>query len=130
LRTASDAYARVNTPPPGAQLLEAIRARKHPERTVVFGGPSVRFFEGTELASRAFSAGTMGDVNLALGRLNDMPAHVLVTGEVETTREHPPPYPMVEVGNYCRPARIDRRAPCLVVRELKAPFLARERPNE
>ena len=34
----------------------------------MFGGASARFFESTELASRAFEAGSMGDVVLRMAR--------------------------------------------------------------
>ena len=123
LRTWSDAHARSTTAPAGAQLVEAVRALPHPERVAVFGGPSVRFFESTDLAARAFSAGNLGDVRLSLGGMNQLPTRVLVTSEIDGTADKHPPYPLVLFGTYCRPERIDRRAPCVTVYDLRAPFL-------
>ena len=93
------------------------------ERVAVFGGPSARFFEPTELAPRAESAGSLGDVVVALGRMNELPSHVLVTDELEGLDESP--YPLEPVATLCRPPRIDRRAPCLAVYDMLAPFLPR-----
>jgi hypothetical protein len=120
-RTSQDAWARKETPPPGEQVLFAVRDLPHPDRIVVFGGPSVRFFEGTELAASARAAATMGDVRLALGAMDVLPSRVFVTSELEGFRA--PPYPAVPWKTLCRPERIDRRAPCLDVAELRVPFL-------
>jgi hypothetical protein len=123
-RTAQDAWARKETPPPGAQLVQAVRSLPRPDRALVLGGPSVRFFEETELAPRARAAATWGDVRIALGRANELPARVLVTSEIEAFDA--PPYPVKAWRTFCRPERIERRAPCVRVIELKAPFLPQE----
>jgi hypothetical protein len=123
-RTAQDAWARKETPPAGAQIVNAVRELPRPDRTLVFGGPSVRFFEDTDLAPFARAAGTWGDVRIALGRANELPARVLVTSEIEAERA--PPYPTRPWRTFCRPERIERRAPCVRVVELEVPFLPKE----
>ena len=66
VRTGQEASDRRSMAPPGAQLLEWFRHEPERERAAVFGGASMRFFEGTEHAERAKLAGTVGDVTLAL----------------------------------------------------------------
>jgi hypothetical protein len=120
-RTALDAVARRTTPPPVAQLVEWTRALPDARGVAVFAGPSARFFELTELADRATTAGSLGDARVSLTRMNELPARVLVTSELEaaaSSRE-----PLVRVATFCRPARLDRRAPCLDVYDWRLPFL-------
>jgi hypothetical protein len=132
LRTAQDAWARKETPPPGAQMVEAVaaladRASAAPERrdrVLVFGGPSVRFFEGTDLAGSARGAATWGDLRIALGRADELPSRVLATSELEGFDD--PPYPARPWRTFCRPPRIERRAPCVRVVDLAVPFLPHE----
>jgi hypothetical protein len=123
LRTAVDAHARRAEAPPGAQLVALARAQPDAERLAVFGTSSVRFFELTELASRAFTAGTLGDVQLRLSRIESLPSRVWVTSEVQTQGETR--WPLVHVATLCRPPRLDRRMPCIDVQEWQAPFLRR-----
>jgi len=120
VRTACDAHARRTVPPPGQQLVELARAQPQPERLAVFGVASVRFFDTTELAPQAFAAGSLGDVQVRLTRLDALPARVWVTSEVgrETS-----PWPLAKVATLCRPARLDRRAPCIDVFEWRLPYL-------
>ena len=118
VRTGQEASDRRSMAPPGAQLVEWFRHEPERERAAVFGGATMRFFEGTDLAARAKLAGTVGDVTLALSKMRDYPDHVFVTSEVERLEElSPPPKP---VATLCRPERIDRRAPCVTVYEIGA----------
>ncbi|HEY8040724.1 MAG TPA: glycosyltransferase family 39 protein [Polyangiaceae bacterium] len=121
LRTALDAQARRTIPPPGQQLVELARAQVAPARLAVFGVSSVRFFELTELADRAFAAGSLGDVQVRLARLDTLPARVWVTGELEGLTGSA--WPLEHVATLCRPPRLDRRLPCLEVYAWKLPFL-------
>jgi hypothetical protein len=124
-RTALDAHARRTVAPPGVQLVELARAQPSPDRLDVFGVSSVRFFETTfettELAPHAFAAGSLGDVEIRLTRLEALPSRVWVTSEVAGLRESP--WPLVHLATLCRPARIDRRAPCLDVYSWTLPYL-------
>jgi hypothetical protein len=126
-RTAMDARARRTIAPPGQQLVDLVRAQASPDRLAVFGVASVRFFETTELAGRAFPAGSLGDVQIRLTRLDALPSHVWVTSEVDGARmpdeRRASPWPLEPVATLCRPPRIDRRAPCIDVYEWKLPYL-------
>ncbi len=124
IRTLGDVNERATIPPPGAQLVAAVRELPSPARAAVFGGPSARFFESTNLAAVGHAAGSVGDVRLALDRLPTLPTRVFVTGEVRGYDA--PPYPTAPFKRLCRPERLDRRAPCLDVVELKVPFLPKE----
>ncbi len=122
IRTAADAHARRTIPPPGQQLVALFRAQSlPPNRLIVFGGASVRFFETTELASRARSVGSLGDVLMDLTRLDELPARVWVTGELGGVGEAS--WPLTPVAKLCRPARLDRRMPCVDVYGWELPFL-------
>jgi hypothetical protein len=123
LRTARDAMARRSIPPAGEQLVELVRALPTAERPAVFGVASVRFFELSDVAGVAFPAGSLGDVELRLARLERLPPRVWVTSEVE--REGDARWPLERVARLCRPARLDRRMPCLDVDEWKLPGLPR-----
>jgi hypothetical protein len=124
-RTAYLATLRRTIPPPGAQLVALVRDLPRPEHVAVFGGPSARFFAPTELAARAQTVGTLGDALLALGRASEMPERVLVTSEIGGLSESS--FPLERVATLCRPPRLDRRAPCVDVYDLRAPFLSRPR---
>ncbi len=124
LRTLGDVHERTTVAPPGAQLVAAVRELPSPARAAIFGGPSVRFFEATDLSAVAHGAGSVGDVRLALDRLPSLPTRVFVTAEVRGIEA--PPYPSAPWKRLCRPERLDRRAPCLDVVELKVPFLPKE----
>ena len=81
----------------------------------VFGTSSVRFFESTELAGRAFTAGSFGDVELALTRFDPLPSRVWLTSEIDglsATRRS-----LSRIATLCRPPRIERRMPCVEVYE-------------
>jgi hypothetical protein len=121
VRTALDAYARRSIAPPGQQLVDLVRAQPAPARLDVFGVTSIRFFEGTELAAQALPAGSLGDVQVGLTRVDRLPARVWVTGEVETKNQSR--WPLDHVATLCRPPRLDRRAPCLEVSEWRPPYL-------
>jgi hypothetical protein len=120
-RTGLDAYARRTVPPSGVQLVALARAQPAPDRLSVFGVASVRFFETTELADRAFTAGSVGDAQLRLTRLDALPSRVWVTSELEGIAASP--WPMTRLATLCRPARLDRRLPCLDVYDWRIPFL-------
>lgn len=127
LRTALDAHARRTVAPPGEQLVALARAQPDAARLAVFGTSSVRFFELTELAPRAFTAGTLGDVQLHLSRMGSLPSRIWITSEVQTRGESR--WPIVPVATLCRPPRLDRRMPCLDVAEWQPPFLRRVEVN-
>jgi hypothetical protein len=112
-RTATDAAARRTILPPGAQLAAFANGLPDARGTAVFAGPSARFFETTPLADRALSTPSLDDARLALTRLDAYPRHILVTSELEGLDEAHLPV----VATFCRPPRLDRRAPCLVVYE-------------
>jgi hypothetical protein len=112
LRTASDAYARRTTPPAGQQLVDYVRGLPDARHVAVFGTTSVRFFEPTDLADRAAYASTLGEALVATGRMRELPTRVYVTSEIDAGAT-----PLVDVTTFCRPARLDRRAPCLTLRE-------------
>ena len=103
------------------QLLELARAQPEPERLAVYGVSSVRFFENTEMADRAAPAGSLGDVQIRLTRLDRLPSRVWVTGEVEGRDSSS--WPLEPVATLCRPPRLDRRAPCLGVWSWRLPYL-------
>lgn len=123
MRTALDAHARRTIAPPGEQLVELVRAQPDPSHVAVFGTSSVRFFELTELAPQAFTAGSLGDVQLRLSRIGSLPSRVWLTSEVQTQGETR--WPLVPVATLCRPPRLDRRMPCLDVQAWEPPFLRR-----
>jgi hypothetical protein len=123
VRTALDVRARRSVPPTGQQLVQLARSQPSPERLAVFGVSSVRFFETSDLASHAFAAGTLGDVQVRLTHLDVLPQRVWVTDEVDGRDASP--WPLIPVATLCRPARIDRHAPCLNVFEWKVPYLQR-----
>jgi hypothetical protein len=132
VRTALDAHARRTIPPPGQQLVELAHAQPPAARPAVFGVASVRFFELGDLAGRAFPAGSLGDVQMRLTRLDALPARVWVTSEVDGARtpeeRRAAPWPLVPVATLCRPPRIDRRAPCIDVFDWKLPYLPPQPP--
>jgi hypothetical protein len=119
-RTAQDAWDRRTTPPAAAQVVAWVRGLPDGERVAVFGTTSTRFFEQTELADRAAYAATVGDVRVALGRMSGVPSRVFVTGEVDARGAVPPAR---HVGTFCRPERLDRRAPCLELYDWRPSFL-------
>jgi len=121
LRSATDAYQRRRIPPTGMQLLTLVRGLPDPSQVMVFGGPSARFFENTELAPQAKSVASLGDALLALGQLDRLPARVFLTSEVERVDE--PGYRFDAIAVLSRPPRIDRRLPTLAVAEMHASFL-------
>jgi hypothetical protein len=124
VRTALDARARRTIAPPGQQLVELARAQPAPERLAVFGVASVRFFESTELADRAFSVASPGDAVVRLTRLGALPAQVWATSEVAGADRVR--WPVQRIATLCRPARLDRRAPCLDVFAWSLPQLQRQ----
>ncbi|MGD0527013.1 MAG: hypothetical protein ABSE49_17845, partial [Polyangiaceae bacterium] len=123
MRASLDAHARRTIPPPGVQLVELARVQPAGGPIDVFGVSSVRFFETTELSGRAFTAGSLGDVQMRLTHVAALPSRVWVTGEVEGLPGSP--WPLEKQATLCRPARIDRRAPCLDVYSWRLPYLPR-----
>jgi hypothetical protein len=121
VRTAHDALARRSIPPPGQQLVALVEAQAAESRPLIFGAASVRFFELSALAAGARTAGSLGDVQVQLGRLDRLPARVWVTSEVDRTGGSQGSFE--RVATLCRPARLDRRAPCLDVDDWKLPYL-------
>ncbi len=120
-RAGSDARARRRFPPAGQQLVELARAQPQADRLAIFGAASVRFFEPTELAGIARAARSLGDVGLDLTRYDELPHAVWVTSELEGLASSR--WPLTRVATLCRPARLDRRLPCLDVFAWRAPFL-------
>jgi hypothetical protein len=114
-RTATDAWQRRTIPPAGAQLVALVRAQADAPDLAVFGGPSARFFADTELARQADVAASYDEIGYALTRLDRYPTRILVTDEVEGARDANLP----RVAGLCRPARLDRRAACLEIYELR-----------
>jgi len=110
-RTAIDATARRAIPPAGAQVLAYVREHADVAMSVLFTGASGRFLDGTEWQPRTHPAGTLSDAWLALTHEHAVPGVVLVTSEVTGIDESSVPH--TEVGTFCRPARLDRRMPCL-----------------
>ena len=115
LRTALDAYERRTIPPPGQQLVDLAREQPSPDCLTVFGVASVRFFEMTELASRALAVGSLGEARMELTRANELPARVWVTGEVAGIGDSR--WPLQPFARLCRPVRLERARPCLDVYE-------------
>jgi hypothetical protein len=115
-RTGFDASARRGDPPAGAALVAYVRSLPDASRVLVFGGPSIRFFQPTELASRAWSVESMGDVEMTLTRVNGPPARILVTSEIADRGVSSAAVELASsVTTFCRPPRIDRKAPCIDV---------------
>lgn len=110
-RTAMDASRRHRILPAGAQLAAYVAQLPDAEGIAVFAGPSARFFDSTSLAGRASSAPSLDDARLGLTRLDVFPRRILVTSEVEGVEAAHLPV----VGTFCRPPRLDRRAPCLLL---------------
>jgi hypothetical protein len=125
-RTARDAQARHSIPPPGQQLVDLALSQPAPERLAVFGVSSVRFFETSDLAARAFPAGTLGEVEMRLTRMDRLPSRVWVTSEVGGVSQSPQKQPLSRATTLCRPPRIDRRSPCIDVYEWKLRYLPAE----
>jgi hypothetical protein len=123
-RSGLDAWSRRSVPPAGQQLVDLARAQPSPERLAVFGVASVRFFETTELSKQAFVANGLGDAEMALTRVDRLPSRVWVTSEVGGLASSR--WPVTYLATLCRPARIDRRAPCLDVYEWKPGFLPKD----
>ncbi len=121
-RAVLDAYARKTIPPAGAQLALYVNAHED-ERTMVFGARSIRFFDVIPGSARAQGAATLGDVTLSLDRQSVLPRRALVTSELEGLANAR--YPVTPLEKFCRPARLDRREPCLTLFDLKAPFLGK-----
>lgn len=115
-RSAQDAVARQEIPPPGAQLLAYLRlhASELPiESTSLYTGQSARFLDGTEWQPRTFPRERFGDVVLGVSRMDRLPERVLVTNEVADLDEVKPP--PTELASFCRPVRLERRLPCLTL---------------
>jgi hypothetical protein len=120
VRTVCEAMDRHRIPPPGAAIAQYTRSLIAEEgvpkdRVLVFGGPSVRFFEDTDLASCAKGAESMGDVAMALARGGPVPTRLFVTNEIT---EETPDVPIKTVAAFCRPLRLDRKSPCIDLLEL------------
>jgi hypothetical protein len=81
----------------------------------------MRFFEGTDVAAQANTVGGIGDALLAIERMDSLPAHVFVTSELTDLGDSP--YPLLPLVALTRPARVERKAPILVVYEVLAPLL-------
>jgi hypothetical protein len=120
VRTVCEAMDRHHIPPPGEAIVDYTRALVADEgvpkeRILVFGGPSVRFFEETDLARCAKGAESMGDVAMALARAGPIPTRLFVTNEIT---EEVPEVPIKSVAAFCRPLRLDRKSPCIDLLEL------------
>jgi len=124
MRTSSDANLRA-IPPAGEQLVVLAQSLASPDRPVaVFGGPSARFFDLEPHPDvTAATVATLGEANLALGRLPSLPQRFLVTSELldlpRGTRA------LVPLTKLCRDARVDRRSPCLDVYDWHPSILGR-----
>ncbi len=130
LRTLVDARARCAIPPAGEQLVELALAQPRADRLAIFGAASVRFFDAGWMARvatrrpRALVAGSLGDAQIALTRLDALPSRVWVTSEL--TGRDDSRWALSPVATLCRPPRIDRRSPCLAVYEWALPYLPDE----
>ncbi len=112
VRTGSDALLRRRTPPASASLV--LLARASPPGTMAFGARSARFFDLDPKDGRlGRPAATLGDVLIGIGRVDPKPTTILVTDELEGLDRSP--YALIEIARPCRPARLDRRRPCLAV---------------
>jgi hypothetical protein len=109
-RTGSDAYARHRDPPPGAALASYVASLPDANVVLVFGGASVRFFEGMALAPRARTSESMADVGLALTHADRLPERIFITSEVADAESS---HEGRRVATFCRNPRLDRRRPCL-----------------
>ncbi len=98
---------------------------RNPIRTTSLSsqGPPRASSRRLELHDHAATVESLGGAHVALGRMSDLPHRVLVTDELEGFATAGAP--LVYVATFCRPARIDRRAPCLGVYDWKLPFLKR-----
>lgn len=110
LRTSIDSHDRATIPPVGEQLVAWMKQRPN---AVLFGGASTRFFANGDLRSQAFLAGSVGDVEVAMAKMDSLPPNVYVTGEIEGHASTP-------LVRLCRPPRIDR-AGCLPIYALSLP---------
>jgi hypothetical protein len=110
LRGTSDARARTTEPPLGAQIV-ALATRDGGTNAAIFGGDSARFAIAAGVAGGY--AENLGDVTLALGGMQHLPATVFVTSEVHIDARLP------RVATVCRPPRLDRKHRCLDVYELR-----------
>jgi hypothetical protein len=105
------------------QLARLAADAPDPSRLAVFGGPSARFFDLVPSGASAETVGSLADARLALGRMRDLPSRVLVTDELSGLERAGDA--ITPVATLCRPARIDRRAPCLGVCEWRLSAAAR-----
>jgi hypothetical protein len=122
-RTAGDARARRMIAPPGAQLVDYVTALPNPHRVAVFAGPSARFFDLSPSPLHAQTVGTLGDARLAIGRSPSIPDRLIVTNELE--RLDSSGERLLPIASFCRPPRIDRRAPCIEAYDWVPSFLPR-----
>lgn len=117
-RAGADAFARRTVPPGGEAFVadvDALAARAAGD-VVGFGGRSARFFALSPTPDRGRTVASLGDVRLAIGRMPRPPARVLVTDELAGLDRTS--LPLVPHATHCRPERLDRRRPCLVVYEV------------
>lgn len=114
-RGASDARARAAEPPLGAQVVAFARAQPGFEvgDVAIFGGDSARFAIVAGLPGGY--AESVGDVGLALGSMQRLPATTLVTSELVSD---PRLRSLPVEKTVCRPARLDRRHGCLRIYKL------------
>jgi hypothetical protein len=115
--------------PAGAQLTTFVQKSFRRDDTLVYGGRGVRFLELHPDAPRSVSRVTMGDVVVDLTKQDVLPRHALVTDELSDLARSP--WPLVPVERFCRPERLDPRAPCIGLFEIRWPAsLVQEERNE
>jgi hypothetical protein len=121
VRTATDAYTRRTIPPASRQLVDLACGQPSPERLAVFGGGSIRFFEMAACAAKALGVGSLGDAEMALTRVDELPTRAWVTSEIPGVGDTR--WRLEPIAVLCRPPRLDRRMPCLRVDQWKLPYL-------
>lgn len=105
------ALAHHRTIAAGAQLAAHVAA-SYPARDVaIFGGRSIRFVRTTAPRVTARERAWLSEVDVDLERLDRLPAHILVTSEVEADPRRA--RRLVAGPIFCRDARLDRRQPCV-----------------
>jgi hypothetical protein len=105
--------------PAGAQLASFVEKSFRREDTLVYGGRGVRFLELDPNAPRSVGRVTMGDVVVDLTKQDVLPLHALVTDELSDLNRSP--WPLSPVERFCRPERLDPRAPCIGLFEVRWP---------
>jgi hypothetical protein len=114
VRTGMDANDRRHDPPAAVRIRHYIESLPDSDQVLVFGTASIRYFDGSPLASRTRGAEFLGDVVMALHRVDKMPTRIFTTSEITEERGRRGE----KVATFCRPERLDRKRPCLELFEI------------